>query len=74
MVPIDTKKERMKNKAEAIRKSMAACYANSGLEIPRHLLPDLKDNEWRRYELEKEFLLTPISQEEYERRLAEIAP
>ena len=39
---------------ETKRKAFAAMYRANGQDVPRHLLPDLDTNLWRRYELEKE--------------------
>ena len=55
------------------RNSLAACYIRAGLPVPRHILPDLEWNGWRRYELEKEFFPPGISPEGYDRSIANIA-
>ena len=55
------------------RKAITALYSNIGAEIPRHLLPDMRDNSWRRYEVEKE-LIPPCSSQEYERKIVNFTP
>jgi hypothetical protein len=60
-------------RAESVCLSIAARYLQAGLPVPRHLLPDLISNPWRRYELAKEFFPAPISGAEYEEKLKEIA-
>jgi hypothetical protein len=63
----------MRELREHERKAIAALYSNVGADIPRHLLPDVVDNPWLRYELEKA-LIPPCDPEEYEKRLMVISP